>query len=189
MNYDERTSLINRQLVNLLSIYAAPKHMETTEKQVDAINRLCESLNKRFPSDTTQEHIVGTFERAGHLLSGSHKTNSWPSSSEITKAVVAGMGREIRQGVTTHVFDTHQINAKRILSGEAVGESWLSGRLGAELVIKNLITKDDLRNYRKSYLAALKKMYGEDYAKDYFEKSDRIFADTIDGAANSLQHQ
>jgi len=96
MNSNERTMLINRELVKLLSIYAPPKHMETIETQVDAINRLSESLNKKFPNDTTPDHIGGTFERAGHILSGSHKTNSWPTSSEITKAVVAGMGNEMK---------------------------------------------------------------------------------------------
>lgn len=177
MEYNERIALINRQLVNLLSIYAAPKHLETTEKQADAISRLAESLNKRFPSKTTEEHIVGTFERAGHILSGTHKTNSWPTSPEITKAVVAGMGREFTETVTTRSRGPHEINADRIKRGEAVGEMWIAGRLCAELVGKGLIEKADVMPYRKGYYHQLKEMYGQDYAANYFNVKDQEFAD------------
>ena len=120
MNSNERTALINRQLVNLLSIYAAPKHLETTAKQADAISRLAESLNKRFPNDTTEDHIIGTFERAGHSLSGSHKKNTWPLPPEITKAVVAGMGSEIKM---QNALDNTQTleQAIKIFRGETGG--------------------------------------------------------------------
>ena len=117
MEYNERITLINRQLVNLLSIYAAPKHLDTTAKQADAISRLAEGLNKRFPNDTKEDHIVGTFERAGHSLSGSHKTNTWPSQPEITKAVVAGMGGEMKmQGALDNTQKLEQ--AIKIFTGK-----------------------------------------------------------------------
>jgi hypothetical protein len=175
MEYNERITLINRQLVNLLSIYAAPKHLETTAKQADAISRLAESINKRFPSKTTEEHIVGTFERAGHSLSGSHKTNSWPTSPEITKAVVAGMGQEVKDTMSTPKRDAYEINADRIKRGDHVGEIWIAGRLCAELINKNLVTKGDLEPYRKSYFYQLKEIYGKEYALGYFQTKDAEF--------------
>jgi hypothetical protein len=175
MEYNERITLINRQLVNLLSIYAAPKHLETTAKQADAISRLAESINKRFPSKTTEDHIVGTFERAGHSLSGSHKTNSWPTSPEITKAVVAGMGQEVKDTMSTTKRDAYEINADRIKRGDHVGEIWIAGRLCAELINKNLVTKDDVEPYRKLYFYQLKEIYGKEYALGYFQTKDAEF--------------
>jgi hypothetical protein len=177
MEYNERITLINRQLVNLLSIYAAPKHLETTAKQADAISRLAESLNKRFPNKTTDDHIVGTFERAGHILSGTHKTNSWPTSPEITKAVVAGMGSEFKETVTTHNMGPHEINAARIKRGESVGEMWIAGRVCAELIARNLIEKADVMPYRKAHYHQLKAIYGQEYATNYFNVKDQEFAD------------
>ena len=176
MKYSERIALIKRQLVNLLSIYATPKHLETTQKQADAISRLAESLNKRFPNKTTDDHIVGTFERAGHILSGTHKANSWPTSPQITKAVVTGMGREVEESVTTRSMDPYEINAKRIKRSEAVGEMWIAGRFCAELIEKGLIEKADVMPYRKGYYHELKKMYGQDYATNYFNAKDQEFA-------------
>jgi hypothetical protein len=180
MEYRDRVTLINRELVNLLSIYAAPKHLDTTAKQADAINRLAESLNKRFPNKTTEDHIHGTFERASHSLSGSHKTNSWPTSPEITKAVVAGMGQEVRETASTsRSRDAHEINADRIKRGDHVGEIWIAGRVCAELINKNLVTKGDVEPYRKLYFYQLKEIYGTEKAKEYFVKKDAEFQEAI----------
>jgi hypothetical protein len=180
MEYRDRVTLINRELVNLLSIYAAPKHLDTTAKQADAINRLAESLNKRFPNKTTEDHIHGTFERASHSLSGSHKTNSWPTSPEITKAVVAGMGQEVRETASTsRSLDMFEINADRIKRGEYVGEMYIAGRVCAELIKKNLVTKQDIEPYRKAYYSQIKAIYGTEKAKDYFVQKDAEFQEAI----------
>jgi hypothetical protein len=175
MEYRDRVTLINRELVNLLSIYAAPKHLDTTAKQADAISRLAESINKRFPSKTTEDHIVGTFERAGHSLSGSHKTNSWPTSPEITKAVVAGMGKEVKDTMSTRKMDADEINAARIKRGDYVGEPYVAGRLCAQLVKKGLVTREDIKPYREAFYAQMKEMYGTEKAKEYFVKKDAEF--------------
>lgn len=179
MDYSKRMAVIAEELTNLLSIYNAPKHLDTTAKQADAIKRAAESINQAFPTDTTEEHLRGSFERAQVKIHSNKTTNAWPSSKELVAAVRSGMGKETKVSETV-VFNTYQINANRILSGEPVGESWISGRLAAELIKRNLVSKDDLRPYRNSYYQSLKGMYGEEYAKNYFTEADTIFTDTLE---------
>lgn len=181
MDYSTRITLIAEELTNLLSIYNAPKHLDTTEKQADAIKRAAESINQAFPTDTTEDHIRGSFERAQVKIHSNKTTNTWPSSKELVAAVRTGMGKDIKV-TETIVFDTYKINAKRIQSGEPVGESWLSGRLAAELIKRDLITRQDLKSYRNAYSRELKGMYGEEYATEYFKEADEIFTEHLEGA-------
>lgn len=177
MEYNERINLITQEVINLLRIYAPPKHLDTQSKEADAIKRMAESLNKVFPSDTNADHIKGSFERAGLSILSKHKGNTWPASSDITKAVIDGMGREVKETVPTRSMDPFQINAARIKNREYVGELWIAGRVCAELINKQLVTKADVEPYRKAYYSQLKAMYGKDYAIEYFKKRDAEFAE------------
>lgn len=92
MNYDERMNLISKEVAKLLSIYEPPRNLKTEEQKNLHLKMLIKSLNQSFPTDTTHDHIVGTFERASMSISSKKKTNTWPQNAEITKAVSSAMG-------------------------------------------------------------------------------------------------
>lgn len=82
----------------------------------------------------------------------------------------------------------HQIAAKRIKSGELVGDTWLFGRGAVELLKLNLVTEDDLRPYRSALYFSAKNVGGRDYADaieaNMLTRHERAVADFREVAAN-----
>ncbi|MEK9699242.1 MAG: hypothetical protein VW270_25920, partial [Candidatus Poseidoniales archaeon] len=138
-----------------LEVYATPKHLNTDKKHRDELHNIVRMLNQKFPNDTTEDHIRGTMDRAMLKLKEAHKSRSWPTSAEISAAVSKSMTSASTRSVSSGPWkpDTLQLNAKRIIAGEPVGEMYIRGKLADKMVEMGLISEAHLQPYLE-YLSA-----------------------------------
>jgi len=156
MTHDERIFVLIGELAKILEGYATPKHLNTRAKEEDEARNIVRMLNQKFPNDTTEDHIRGTMDRAMLKLKEAHKSRSWPSAADIAAAVTKSMNTQ-RASMPTNKGpwkpDTLEVNAKRIISGEPVGEMYIRGKLAHKMVQMGLITDAHLQPYLE-YLSA-----------------------------------
>ena len=119
--------------------YATPKHLDTRKKEEDEARNIVRMLNQKFPNDTTEDHIRGTMDRAMLKLKEAHKSRTWPTAAEISAAVSKSMTYCIGHTSTVKQaargsLTTWQLNAKRIIAGEPVGEMYIRGKLADKMV-------------------------------------------------------
>jgi hypothetical protein len=155
MNYEERVRVILRELIKMMEGYATPKHLDTQKKQEDEARNIVRLLNQKFPNDTTEEHIRGTMDRAMLKLKEAHKSRTWPTAADISAAVSKSMTSASTRSVSSGPWkpDTLQLNAKRIIAGEPVGEMYIRGKLADKMVEMGLISDAHLQPYLE-YLSA-----------------------------------
>ena len=91
MKYEQRFAIITGELLKMLEGYATPKHLNTDKKHRDEITNITRMLNTKFPNDTTEDHIVGTMDRAMLKLKEAHKSRTWPTAADISTAVSKSM--------------------------------------------------------------------------------------------------
>jgi hypothetical protein len=149
MNYEERVRVILRELIKMMEGYATPKHLDTQKKQEDEARNIVRLLNQKFPNDTTEEHIRGTMDRAMLKLKEAHKSRTWPTAADISAAVSKSMTSASTRSVSSGPWkpDTLQLNAKRIIAGEPVGEMYIRGKLADKMVEMGLISEAHLQPY------------------------------------------
>jgi len=155
MTHEERIRVILGELIKIMEGYAEPKHLNTQKKKEDEARNIVRMLNQKFPNDTTEDHIRGTMDRAMLKLKEAHKSRSWPTSAEISAAVSKSMSSASTRSVSSGPWkpDTLQINAKRIIAGEPVGEMYIRGKLADKMVEMGLISEAHLQPYLE-YLSA-----------------------------------
>jgi hypothetical protein len=129
--------------------YATPKHLDTQKKQEDEARNIVRLLNQKFPNDTTEEHIRGTMDRAMLKLKEAHKSRTWSTAADISAAVSKSMSSASTRSVSSGPWkpDTLQLNAKRIIAGEPVGEMYIRGKLADKMVEMGLISEAHLQPY------------------------------------------
>jgi hypothetical protein len=91
MTYDQRIELIKNELMNILSSYAIPKHLEGDRAAQSEIQGIVRVINQKFSNNTNEEHMRGTMDRAMLKLKEAHKSRSWPTAADIIKAVTTSM--------------------------------------------------------------------------------------------------
>ena len=155
MTYDERISALIGEIAKILEGYATPKHLNTRAKEEDEVRRIVRMLNQKFPNDTTEDHIRGTMDRAMLKLKEAHKSRTWPTAADISAAVSKSMSSASTRSVSSGPWkpDTLQLNAKRIIAGEPVGEMYIRGKLADKMVEMGLISEAHLQPYLE-YLSA-----------------------------------
>jgi len=156
MNYEERFAIIMGELLKMLEGYATPKHLNTDKKHRDELHNIVRMLNQKFPNDTTEDHILGTMDRAMLKLKEAHKSRTWPSAADIAAAVSKSMNTQrtnVQASKGPWKPDTLALNAKRIIAGEPVGEMYIRGKLADKMVQMGLITDAHLQPYLE-YLSA-----------------------------------
>ena len=155
MNYEERVRVILSELIKMMEGYATPKHLDTQKKQEDEARNIVRLLNQKFPNDTNEDHIRGTMDRAMLKLKEAHKSRTWPTAADISAAVSKSMSSASTRSVSSGPWkpDTLQLNAKRIIAGEPVGEMYIRGKLADKMVEMGLISEAHLQPYLE-YLSA-----------------------------------
>jgi len=155
MTHEERIRVILGELVKIFEGYATPKHLDTRAKEEQEVRNIVRMINTKFPNDTNVDHIRGTMDRAMLKLKEAHKARSWPSAADIAAAVSKSMTSASTRTVSSGPWkpDTLQLNAKRIIAGEPVGEMYIRGKLADKMVQMGLITDAHLQPYLE-YLSA-----------------------------------
>lgn len=150
MTYEERTRVILSELVKICEGYATPKHLDTRAKEEQEVRNIVRMINQKFPNDTTEDHILGTMDRAMLKLKEAHKSRTWPTAADISAAVSKSMSTaksSLPKGNGTWKPDSLEINAKRIKAGEPVGQMYIQGKLAERMVRDGLVTEDELAPY------------------------------------------
>ena len=159
MKYEERFAIITGELLKMLEGYATPKHLNTDKKHRDEITNITRMLNTKFPNDTTEDHIVGTMDRAMLKLKEAHKSRTWPTAADISMAVSKSMttSKSSLPKAIGWKPDSLEVNAKRIKAGEPVGEMYIQGKMAERMVRDGLVTEEELAPYLV-YLDAHKRL-------------------------------
>ena len=159
MKYEQRFAIITGELLKMLEGYATPKHLNTDKKHRDEITNITRMLNTKFPNDTTEDHIVGTMDRAMLKLKEAHKSRTWPTAADISMAVSKSMttSKSSLPKAIGWKPDSLEVNAKRIKAGEPVGEMYIQGKMAERMVRDGLVTEEELAPYLV-YLDAHKRL-------------------------------
>ena len=159
MKYEQRFAIITGELLKMLEGYATPKHLNTDKKHRDEITNMARMLNTKFPNDTTEDHIVGTMDRAMLKLKEAHKSRTWPTAADISTAVSKSMttSKSSLPKAIGWKPDSLEVNAKRIKAGEPVGEMYIQGKMAERMVRDGLVTEEELAPYLV-YLDAHKRL-------------------------------
>ena len=149
MNYEQRIRLILGELIKMMEGYAEPKHLNTRKKQEDEARNIVRMLNQKFPSNATEDHIRGTMDRALLKLKETHKSRTWPTAADISKAVTTSMTTSFKGVEAGKPWkpDTLEINAARIKNGEPVSETYIRGTMAQKLLDLGMITEAHLQPY------------------------------------------
>jgi len=149
MTYDQRLQLIKNELLNILSSYAIPKHLESDRAAQSEIQGIVRVINQKFSNNTNEEHMRGTMDRAMLKLKEAHKSRSWPTAADIIKAVTTSMTTSFKGVEAGKPWkpDTLEINAARIKNGEPVSETYIRGTMAQKLLDLGMITEAHLQPY------------------------------------------
>ena len=156
MEYNERMELVLGELIELLSVYDLPRNLKSEKQTKDHLELLARSVNKRFPNDTTEDHIRGTFERAAIELSSKRKSNTWPVNHLIIKAIDAAKGIEAKSEKSfdkTKALET----AIKIFTGETGSDMFAHfkgrahGQFNKGWIAKELMKAGLLRDERDAH--------------------------------------
>lgn len=92
------------------------------------------------------------------------KTRAWPTVNEIGAVCVNARKDDKGDAGATFSLDPFEINAKRIRSGQPVGDMWIYGHHAHELVARGMISDAQLAPYRSGLFFQMKDAWGEDAA-------------------------
>ena len=155
-----RRTEIDAVLGPFLKRYSPPNVIrENAEAQQAEAETLRKILMRYAPEHGVKEwakKVLGVVaERAKH--------RTWPMPSELGS--VAKEHRAPKQsGTSDFALDPVKINAERIARGEAIGDSWIYGKLAHRLLESGLVTEDHLAPYRSGLFFAECDVYGKDVA-------------------------
>lgn len=126
----------------------------------DAADSLLRVLLKFSP----QEDAGPWVRRALDAVEYEMKTRAWPTVHELGSVCEKQRKSDGASNKVT-VIDPFEVAARRIKSGEPVGDMWIYGRLAQELVARGLVLESEIIKYRSGLFFMMKGTYGEDYAR------------------------
>lgn len=157
-----REDFLKRRLTAYLDRRSMPRGFEGKPAARDAE---LEALTRCVLKFAPRERYDEWFNRFEDTLAEDAKTRAWPTEGEIKSAARAIRPTQSRTVVEGDEIDPVKIAAGRINRGEAVGDSWLWGRLALELLASGEVSLAQIRAYRSAVYFAEKKMIGDEVAK------------------------
>lgn len=94
------------------------------------------------------------------------QTRAWPTEGEIKKAATVIRGTITKTVSEGDEVDPLDIIAKRIKANEPVGDGYIYGRLAVDLLRSGRVSRDELTAYRSGFYFHLRKVYGDDEARE-----------------------
>lgn len=146
-------------LLRWLERYSPPAAMKDNPRaQQDEADSLLAVLLRFAPHDEAGPWVRRALDRLEYQM----KTRAWPTKGEMA-AICSDLRKQKPDAILADGLDMRPeaITARRMQKGEAVGESWLYGRLACELIASGLIDRDLMARYRSAAFMARKAEYGE----------------------------
>jgi hypothetical protein len=163
MNYEDRMRVIVSQINAFLTDWKRPEHL-TPEGAMRKMRAMAEAINRRLPASCVHDGLVLACEDIFQEVAEAHRGKEWPDVSLFAKTA-EGRGAKAAQAIpVAHVFDTVDINFRRMQRGDALGDEWLFGRRAVELLERGA-TEDDLDRYRSGLFFTFKEVWGLEEAR------------------------
>lgn len=146
MNYDQRISLLKDWFAkDILTRFNMPRDLDPKIVAMDII----EAVNRNIPNQTDEQRMQHLVASTAKEVVQSATTRTVPSVKEFTNAIrkVSQSHGERHTGAVSVSFDPYHLAAKRIRSGEAVSDMYLSGVHRQKLINDFGITEAELDPY------------------------------------------
>lgn len=162
MNYEERMRLITGSVNHFLSGWKRPEHL-TNETAMTRLRSTAEAINKRLPASLSRESLEEVCDDIFQAVSESYRGKEWPDVAIFAKCAEERGASAARAAPVDHVFDTVQINLRRLQRGDFLGDEWIYGRRAVEL-LESGATEEQLDAYRSGLFFNFRDVWGQEPA-------------------------
>lgn len=163
-----RESFLTEKLTAYLGRKAAPRNLPQ-RAQTETMAALDRCLGRYAP----KQNFEDWWPRFEDRLEEEAKTWAWPTVGEIKAAALSLAEPGQARTSSEDDIDPLKVAAKRMESGEPVGDGYLYGRMAVDLIAAGLVSEETMRRYRSGLFGQLKSTYGEAKA---LEMEDRLKA-------------
>lgn len=180
MTYDERMRLILSHVNRFLLGWKRPEHL-TDETAMQRMRATAEAINKRLPASFNREGLEVAWGDIAQAVTEAHRGKEWPDVSLFAKCAEERGAAEAKARPVAHVFDTVQINLRRLRKGDALGDEWIFGRRAVELLNAGA-SEEELDAYRSALFFKSKGVWGVEDARRVELDLRRRHDDALQGA-------
>mgnify|MGYP001091225397 CR=1 FL=1 len=130
------------------------------QAQQDEAEHLRDVLLRYAP----QEDAASWTKNVLNAVAENARTRAWPVVREVEQVAKAMRPNRPQASSFNQPFDAIQINARRINSGEGVGDLWLFGNRAKRLVESGKVTMKQIEKLRLDLFESYKSTYGKERA-------------------------
>lgn len=179
LTYEQRKRAIFEFLYRdpggLLHRYRLPDHLSDDAIR-DEVNLLVEDINGLIPTGYTDGDFKLLMPEINNAIRRRHGATGWPPAKVFIAATddaveVINKRRATAEPTEEFSLDPYKIAARRMRTGEPVGESYLWGREAVALIAAGLIDEQTMNDYRRGCYEAKREAYGFEYAERWEEEA------------------
>tara|TARA_R100001369_G_scaffold6070_1_gene16609 strand:+ start:774 stop:1274 length:501 start_codon:yes stop_codon:yes gene_type:complete len=163
MKYEQRTRMIGAWLQQELQSYDVPAN-HTTARAATEMSAMVEDINSEIADNINEDAMSHVLSKMSQDVRKNNRTRSWPTPYNFVKAAQkcsdAYKPAQIGAKQPT-AFDADAIAARRMNSGEAVAETYITGSGSDRLLEKNFVTLSVIDIYREGLNKSLIEAYSE----------------------------
>ena len=163
MKYEQRTRMIGAWLQQELQSYDVPAN-HTTARAATEMSAMVEDINSEIADNINEDAMSHVLSKMSQDVRKNNRTRSWPTPYNFVKAAQkcsdAYKPAQIGAKQPTS-FDADAIAARRMNSGEAVAETYITGSGSDRLLEKNFVTLSVIDIYREGLNKSLIEAYSE----------------------------
>ena len=163
MKYEQRTRMIGAWLQQELQSYDVPAN-HTTARAANEMSAMVEDINSEIADNINEDAMSHVLSKMSQDVRKNNRTRSWPTPFNFVKAAQkcsdAYKPAQIGAKQPTS-FDADAIAARRMNSGEAVAETYITGSGSDRLLEKNFVTLSVIDIYREGLNKSLIEAYSE----------------------------
>jgi hypothetical protein len=164
MTYEERMRLITGHANRFLEEWKRPEHL-TSETAMKRLRSVAEAINKRLPASLNRDGLEEVCSDIFQAAAEAHRGKEWPDVSLFAKCAEERGQTAAQAAPVAHVFDTVDINFRRMKRGDALGDEWLFGRRAVELLERGA-TEEEFDAYRSGLFFGFKEVWGVEPARE-----------------------
>lgn len=153
---NRREQFLKDKITNYLGRKSTPRSLGS-HAQVEEMASLVRCLMRFAP----KHDYEGWWRKFEDRLDEDAKTRAWPTAGEIKAAARVTTGSPSRRIAKGGEIDPMDLNARRMIAGEAMSEDYLYGCLAVELLERGKVNEDLMNSHRSVLIRSLKETYGE----------------------------
>lgn len=162
LDFPTRVAILTRTLAHFLRQYRQPEHLDESGVK-ERMQMMAEAINNRISGSLGREDLEARLEMMCREVTATYRGRDWPTAAHFIGALDVRAPEAAAD--TDWSLDPVKIAADRISDGEPVGDGWLWGRQAVDLLRSGKVTTEQIRPYRQSHAAKLRKLYGDDEAE------------------------